>query len=225
MVVVSAVTLALLAQLLIADAAPLHPEPKTSLKVRGAAPLQKRDNIDQLRAKWQGNVQRAKAAKSSAKRKRATSNVALTDFVQQGVDSLYCAHACLCVCVRLQANGEADGPIQVGTPAQVIPLIFDTGSADLWVPTQCNGCSGTDGTGSLDLASSSTYKASTERFDATYGSGAVRGIVATDTVTVGNLTVQQQSFGSVSQLSQSFYGTPSSGILGLAFPFVSFRPS
>lgn len=89
------------------------------------------------------------------------------------------------------------------------------------MPTQCDECAGDDDTASLDLTQSSSYKETNAPFQATYGSGAVQGVVASDTVTVGNLTVAEQYFGSVGRASRSFLGTPSSGLLGLAFPYVT----
>lgn len=96
MITTLVLTLALLDQLI--DAAPLarSPQPR-SLKIRGTTQLSKRDDKAQLRAKWEGNVQRAKAASSTVtKTKRATGGVAITDYIQQGVDSFYCAfrHSC-----------------------------------------------------------------------------------------------------------------------------------
>lgn len=54
-----------------------------------------------------------------------------------------------------------------------------------------------------------------------YGSGFVLGLLNTDKVTVGGLSVPKQYFGSVNLESPQFLGSPSDGILGLGFPSIA----
>ena len=96
-------------------------------------------------------------------------------------------------------NAEYYGSIAVGTPAQTFTVIFDTGSSNLWIPSKtCTGC------GSHNLyndAASSTYIANGSVFNIQYGSGPVAGILSTDNVNVGGLTVLKQTFAEVNDVS------------------------
>jgi cathepsin D len=71
---------------------------------------------------------------------------------------------------------------------------IDTGSSDLWVASaSCTqGCSGSP---ALSTSSSSTIQKSNTRFEIQYGSGSAQGLLVKDTVTLGNLTVEKQTFG------------------------------
>ncbi|KAG9039170.1 hypothetical protein FS837_001031 [Tulasnella sp. UAMH 9824] len=112
------------------------------------------------------------------------------------------------------------GPLSVGSPPQEITTDFDTGSADLVIPIEnCTGC----GTQVFNTAQSSTYQASSQPFDIQYGDGSQAiGTLASDTVTVANLTVPNQVFAAITQQSQDFSaGGAFSGLMGMAFPSLS----
>ena len=89
-------------------------------------------------------------------------------------------------------NADVSYYVTVKVGSQNFPnMIVDTGSSNTWVGagspyTGSGTCSGT--------------------FSVTYGSGSVSGTECVDTVTVGGLTVTQQSFGSASS-SSGFSGT------------------
>lgn len=132
--------------------------------------------------------------------KRSSGNVDLADYIQDGVDEEY------------------TGPVSIGTPAQVLPVDFDTGSSDLWVPVEAISGSA----GYLKTASDSTYVNTGGAFTITYGSGNVAGTIATDTVTLGGLTVEKQYFGAVTTESSQFTsGDPGAGLLGMAFSSIA----
>jgi cathepsin D len=117
---------------------------------------------------------------------------------------------------------EWAGTISVGTPAQEFLVDFDTGSSDLWVPSStCLSLTCSDKR-KYTAASSSTSSQQLGNFSIQYGDGSsVSGPIFTDTVTVGGVTVQDQFFSPVTDLSSSFSDDPIDGLLGLAFPAIS----
>ncbi|KAI0705053.1 aspartic peptidase domain-containing protein [Cerioporus squamosus] len=119
----------------------------------------------------------------------------LTDYVSGSMDVLY------------------EGQVALGSPAQYLDLQADTGSADLWVPSNCKGCLN-DG---FKAQESSTYMSMSSKCTLTYGSGSASGVVAQDTVSIGTLTVPEQGLCAVRKVSTEFNDQPTSGILGLAF--------
>ncbi|KAG9121485.1 Type I transmembrane sorting receptor [Ceratobasidium sp. 392] len=118
------------------------------------------------------------------------------------------------------------GPISIGTPAQNFLITFDTGSADLWVPSancQDEGCQKKK---RYTTSSSSTvFQPSPERtFKIAYGDGSstVSGPIFADTVSVGGLSATGQAFSAVTQSSNVFAQDPSDGIMGLGFSAISY---
>lgn len=95
----------------------------------------------------------------------------------------------------------------------MLTVDVDTGSADLWVPVNCLYCPNNQ----LDAGRSSTYKDMVDEFSISYGTGDASGTLASDVVSVGGLSVQEQAFGAVTQTSDDFGGFPNDGILGMAF--------
>nr|KAF6316491.1 renin [Pipistrellus kuhlii] len=112
------------------------------------------------------------------------------------------------------------GEIGIGTPPQTFKVIFDTGSANLWVPsTKCSplytACQIHSVYNSLE---SSTYLENGTEFTIRYGSGKVNGFLSQDMVTVGGITVMQ-TFGEVTELPAiPFMLAKFDGVLGMGFP-------
>lgn len=119
------------------------------------------------------------------------------------------------------------GDIEVGTPPQDLRVIFDTGSSDLWV-------SNIKGVGALhhkfyDHDKSSTYveHAGLDQkgmFLLEYGNGPVSGFYSADTVTIGNITLEDHVFAEVDDVegfgdmwTNSFFD----GVCGLGFDDLS----
>ncbi|NXL84654.1 PEPA protein, partial [Alectura lathami] len=117
---------------------------------------------------------------------------------------------------------EYVGTISIGTPPQEFTVIFDTGSANLWVPSVYCSSPACANHRRFDPARSSTYRGSTASVATWYGTGSMVGVLGYDTVTVGSIQVQHQVFG-LSQWEPSSFlvHAPFDGFLGLAFPGIS----
>jgi len=117
-------------------------------------------------------------------------------------------------------NGDKSyvGSITVGTPPQSFRVVFDTGSANLWITSSsCNNSNNAcTGKNSYNHALSSTYTANGQSLSIVYGSGTMTGKLSVDTVSVGGLNVRQ-TFGEATNLASTFAGQPFDGILGLAY--------
>lgn len=108
--------------------------------------------------------------------------------------------------------------ITIGT--QILPIILDTGSADLWVLSPSLPPNTTNGLPTYDPTTSTTATLFTnETFNISYGEGGngVSGPVYFDTATLPPFTVPHQAIGSATKDLGFYPGEVGSGILGLAF--------
>uniref|UniRef100_UPI00358FD941 cathepsin D-like n=1 Tax=Myxine glutinosa TaxID=7769 RepID=UPI00358FD941 len=113
------------------------------------------------------------------------------------------------------------GLIGIGSPPQTFKVVFDTGSANLWIPSK--RCSPKNRACSkhkrYDSAKSRTYTQDGRPFEIHYGTGSLEGFMSKDVVTIGNLSVVGQRFGeAVQQPGITFLLAYFDGIAGLAFP-------
>jgi hypothetical protein len=124
------------------------------------------------------------------------------------------------VVINNYENAQYYGEISLGSPAQNFEVIFDTGSANLWVAGK--DCSSTNCKGhpTYDSSASSDYVVNGTTFDIEYGSGACTGFLSQDTLNVGGLTLPEQIFAEITDASGMGVGYKVGkfdGILGLAF--------
>ncbi|RPD62661.1 protease [Lentinus tigrinus ALCF2SS1-7] len=112
------------------------------------------------------------------------------------------------------------GTVTIGSPAQSFTVTFDTGSADLWVPSSsCKSCGQHN---KYTPSKSSHSKKQKGSFQISYGDGSTAsGTPYTDTVTVGGVTVTKQFFAAVTKESSEFQGEPIDGLLGMGQPALS----
>jgi hypothetical protein len=118
-------------------------------------------------------------------------------------------------------NAQYYGEIEVGTPGQKEKVIFDTGSANLWVPNKAPLFSGKN-TYSHDK--SSTYHKNGSIFKIQYGSGPVSGVYSADDVTIGSLKIKDFTFAEVDNtagLGLGYRMGKFDGILGLGWDRIS----
>ncbi|XP_062406242.1 gastricsin-like [Sardina pilchardus] len=110
------------------------------------------------------------------------------------------------------------GQIGVGTPPQNFYVHFDTGSTTLWINSiYCKSDACTHHP-LYNPQKSSTYYSYGQKFSITYGTGSLTGVLAYDTVSMGELTVTNQKIGlSVTEPGSHFARPLHDGIMGLAF--------
>merc|ERR1711998_739625 len=120
-------------------------------------------------------------------------------------------------------NAQYYGEATVGTPPQTFNVIFDTGSANLWVPNKKVGLVGLL-KHKYDSSKSSTYVANGTEFKIQYGSGPVSGIWSEDTIGIGGLPIKNQAFAEVENaggLGMAYGIGKFDGILGLGWDRIS----
>lgn len=114
--------------------------------------------------------------------------------------------------------------IQIGTPAQTLPMDFDTGSSDLWVFSGETNTADVNGQTLYYPSKSSTAQKKTgSTWQISYGDGSSSsGDVYMDTVTIGNLSVSSQAVETATTVSSEFSSDSSmSGLVGLAMSSIN----
>jgi hypothetical protein len=119
-------------------------------------------------------------------------------------------------------NTQYVGTIGIGTPKQDIHVIFDTGSANLWVTSskcESEACTMHEGYNHLK---SSTYQSIGDEVSVRFGTGSIEGFMSSDTFHVGPLEITGQAFGEITVEEGNVFATSKfAGIAGLAFPALS----
>ncbi|KAI0098172.1 aspartic peptidase domain-containing protein [Nemania sp. FL0031] len=119
-------------------------------------------------------------------------------------------------------NAQYFSEISIGTPPQDFKVILDTGSSNLWVPSQSCGSIACFLHSKYDSSSSSTYKKNGTEFEIRYGSGSLSGFVSQDDVTIGDLKIKAQDFAeATSEPGLAFAFGRFDGILGMGFDRLS----
>ncbi|XP_068169088.1 gastricsin-like [Antennarius striatus] len=127
---------------------------------------------------------------------------------------------------NMYINNYADasyyGAISVGTPPQSFEVLFDTGSANLWVDSVYCNSQACNTHKKFNPRQSSTYRVMRQSFYLPYGAGSLSGIFGYDTVNVGGIEIPNQEIGlSTNEPGQAFEVAKFDGILGLSYPSIS----
>lgn len=119
------------------------------------------------------------------------------------------------------------GEISIGTPPQKFNVIFDTGSADLWVvSSQCssNICTTHKKFNALESDSYQDEEEDDEdQVQVEYGTGSMEGKLGKDTVRLAGdlISIENQAVVDAITLSSEFKNTPFHGIFGLGLKDLS----
>jgi len=114
------------------------------------------------------------------------------------------------------------GEISIGSPAQKVRVIYDTGSSNLWSSNQKPGLLSKHQY--YDHSKSSTYVANGTTFNIQYGSGPVSGFYSADTIAIGENTVESYTFAEVDNtkgLGPAFTIGHFDGICGMGLDDIS----
>ncbi|WOO78964.1 Vacuolar protease A [Vanrija pseudolonga] len=119
-------------------------------------------------------------------------------------------------------NAQYYAPITLGNPPQEFGVVLDTGSSNLWVPSQQCSSIACFLHRKYNSDESSTYKANGSEFAIRYGSGSLEGFVSQDTLTLGDLTIKKQDFAEATkEPGLAFAFGKFDGILGLGYDTIS----
>lgn len=131
--------------------------------------------------------------------------------------------------IKDYANAQYYGIVKIGTPPQEFEVIYDTGSSNLWVPeVGCVHCGYKfihGGKNKYDPQASGSFVEDGAEFSIQYGSGAVSGVFAQDTVILAeDIDVEDQKFAIIHDaagMGIAYTFSYFDGILGLGFDSIS----
>ena len=114
------------------------------------------------------------------------------------------------------------GTIEVGTPRQEFKVIFDTGSANLWIMGDSCISPACKVHKMFKPRLSRTFSRKAVEMTVQFGTGRIRGFLGSDKFHLGPIHVDKQNFGQITRADGAvFMNIKFDGILGLAFPQLS----
>lgn len=119
-------------------------------------------------------------------------------------------------------NAQYFSDISIGTPPQEFKVVLDTGSSNLWVPSQECGSIACYLHSKYDHSESSSYKKNGSDFAIQYGSGSLEGYISQDTMQIGDLKIKNQLFAeATAEPGLAFAFGRFDGIMGLGYDTIS----
>ena len=119
-------------------------------------------------------------------------------------------------------NAQYYSEIAIGSPKQTFKVVLDTGSSNLWVPSQDCGSIACYLHTKYNHDDSSSYKKNGSHFEIRYGSGELEGYVSQDTVFIGDIEIEKQDFAeATSEPGLAFAFGRFDGIMGLGYNTIS----
>ena len=94
-------------------------------------------------------------------------------------------------------NSQYIGSIGVGSPPQYVDVIFDTGSANLWVLSSRCTTDNCRNHASFNQNKSSSHNSLNLNLEVEFGTGTVIGDMNKDKVTIGNMEIKDQIFAEI----------------------------
>ncbi|KAE8628414.1 hypothetical protein XENTR_v10000001 [Xenopus tropicalis] len=113
------------------------------------------------------------------------------------------------------------GTISIGTPPQEFNVVFDTGSANLWIPSVTCSSAACTNHNQFDPKLSSTFQPGNKMVSISYGTGSMSGALGFDTVQVGDIVDRNQGLLLSETESIFLFYSKFDGILGLGYPSLS----
>lgn len=124
--------------------------------------------------------------------------------------------------LKNHSNQQYIGTISIGTPPQDFSVIFDTGSYSFFINSRLCTDTSCKSRPQYNHDESQTFQNENFPIKSAYGSGEVKGLINSDKLIIGGITIESQPIAEITEESGSiFQSCQFSGILGLGFSSAS----
>ncbi|RDL41713.1 uncharacterized protein BP5553_01692 [Venustampulla echinocandica] len=177
-----------------------------------AAAFQKRVSVAQVERSVSANAARTNLGAFHLAKSYARYNRPITQELKRGAGQRGTV-------TSVNKNNDAYWVSPVDIDGQIVNLIFDTGSSDLWVFSTELSTNSSSGHNVFSPLKSPSWKLlPNETWDTEYGDGSyASGLVGLNKVSIGGAVVESQAVEIATNVSASFSNLESDGIVGLGF--------